>query len=55
MAYFINEQCTACGACLDVCPSEAIVEGKGRFEITDTCEECGSCVEVCFLEAIEEV
>ena len=55
MAYRINEKCTACGACLDVCPSDAIVEEEGKYEITDACEECGSCVEVCFLEAIEEV
>ena len=55
MAYRINETCTACGACIDVCPSDAIVEEEGKYEITDDCEECGSCLEVCFLDAIEEV
>ena len=55
MAYRINEKCTACGACLEVCPSGAIVEKDGKCEVTDKCEECGSCVEVCFLEAIEEI
>lgn len=55
MPYRINEKCTSCGACIDVCPSDAILEEKGKYEITDKCEECGSCLEVCFLEAIEEV
>ena len=27
MAYKINEDCTACGACLDECPEQAISEG----------------------------
>lgn len=55
MAYRINEKCTECGACQEACPSNAIEEKGGKFEITDKCEECGSCVEVCFLEAIEEI
>lgn len=55
MAYRINEKCTCCGACIEVCPSDAISEGDGRYIINgDECEECGSCVEVCFLEAVEE-
>ena len=28
MAYLINETCTACGACIDVCPTGALVERK---------------------------
>ena len=55
MAYHINENCTCCGACVEVCPSDAISQGDGTYTIdVETCEECGSCVEVCFLEAIEE-
>jgi len=27
MAYIINDDCTACGTCIDECPVEAISEG----------------------------
>jgi len=54
MAYHITEKCTACGACAETCPSQAIVEELGRYIITDKCELCGTCIEICFLEAIEE-
>lgn len=52
MAYKINDNCIACGACADGCPVEAISEGDGKFEINaDTCIDCGACAEVCPVEA----
>ncbi len=56
MAFRINsEECTACGLCLDVCPSEAIKEGEDFYVIdSDACDDCGSCVDECPSEAIIE-
>ncbi len=49
----INNNCAACGACLDVCPSGAIKEGP-IFKIDpDACIECGACESACANAAIE--
>ncbi len=53
MAYKITDECTACGACKEECPVEAIKEGD-IYVITDECTECGTCVEVCPTGAILE-
>jgi NAD-dependent dihydropyrimidine dehydrogenase PreA subunit len=54
MAYFIKpEDCTACGACKDECPVEAINEGADFYTIdADKCTDCGACADVCPVEAI---
>ena len=54
MAYKIDpEECTACGACFDECPVEAISEGDDFYKIDpDTCTDCGACADVCPVEAI---
>jgi NAD-dependent dihydropyrimidine dehydrogenase PreA subunit len=54
MAYKITDECTACGSCLDSCPSDAIVEGD-VYCINDDCAECGLCVDECPTGAIIEV
>ena len=55
MAYVITDECTACGTCIDSCPSEAIAEGDPIYKIDqDACVECGQCVEACPAEAIKE-
>jgi len=55
MAYRITDACTACGACVDSCPSEAIKEGKEKYRIDpDLCIDCGNCVDACPVEAIVE-
>jgi ferredoxin len=47
-----QETCTACGACAEVCPAEAIaVEDTAKVD-AELCTECGACVEECPLEAI---
>lgn len=54
MAYRITEECMACGACMDACPSEAIVEGDIYSINSDQCAECGACMEECPSGAIIE-
>ena len=52
MAYKINDDCIACGACAAECPVEAITEGDGKFVIdADTCIDCGSCAGACPVDA----
>ncbi len=53
MAYFIEpDLCTACGACLDECPVDAISEGDYYVIDPDLCTDCAACAEVCPVEAI---
>ena len=48
MAYKISEDCISCGACAEGCPTGAIAEGDGKFEINaDACVDCGACAETC--------
>ena len=54
MAYKINDDCTACGVCVEECPVEAITEGDIYKIDADTCTDCGVCVDVCPVEAIVE-
>ncbi|MGI6605521.1 MAG: 4Fe-4S binding protein [Peptococcia bacterium] len=55
MAYVINEECIACGACEAECPAEAISEGDGKFVVDPAkCTECGSCADVCPVGAPEK-
>lgn len=53
MCHEISHECTACGACVDECPVDAISEGDPIFVINqDECTNCGSCVDVCPSDAI---
>ena len=55
MPYTITDACTSCGSCAEACPSEAIKEGEGKYEIDpDACIDCGACVDTCPTEAIKE-
>lgn len=47
MAYKINDECIACGACMPECPTDAISEGDIYVIDPDKCIDCGSCSEVC--------
>jgi ferredoxin len=53
MAYVISSECTTCGACMAVCPTEAISEGEEQYTIDpDVCVDCGLCEPECPVEAI---
>ena len=56
MAFRIDpEECTACGLCEDVCPTDAIKEGDDFYTIDpELCDDCGSCVDECPSDAISE-
>jgi ferredoxin len=49
-----KETCTGCGACVDVCPVEAISMSDDSKAVVDagTCTDCGACVDECPVEAI---
>ena len=55
-----KEECSACGACLAVCPANAIEmkENSEGFRYPtireDTCMHCGKCIQVCRLRQTEE-
>jgi len=53
---FWEDRCVHCGACLKVCPEQAIEESGDRI-ITDRerCSACGQCVTVCPAHAREIV
>ena len=53
MAHKISADCTMCGACVDVCPVEAISEGDPKYIIDpELCTDCGACIDECPVEAI---
>ncbi|MCI0476272.1 MAG: 4Fe-4S binding protein [Anaerolineales bacterium] len=51
---YVNEaRCTGCGACLQVCPSDAIRLVNNCAQIDAVlCNDCRTCVEVCPSDAI---
>ena len=56
MAFKINDDCVACGACAEVCPMEAITEGDGKYEIdADKCVSCGACADACPTGCLKKV
>jgi len=48
-----KDKCTACGACAEVCPVDAITIKETAVVDEETCIECGTCVSECPVEAIE--
>ncbi|HZK44460.1 MAG TPA: 4Fe-4S binding protein [Syntrophomonadaceae bacterium] len=56
MYKIIQELCTACGLCADVCPVEAISPIGPSYVIDqDICTVCGICEDDCPVEAIQFV
>ena len=48
-----KENCTGCGACVEVCPVEAITLKDGIASVNeDECTECGTCEAECPSDAI---
>jgi len=59
MALMINDECIACDACREECPTEAIEEGDPIYFIdSDRCTECievydePACISVCPVDCI---
>lgn len=52
-----DENCTACGKCVDECPSDVLaLEKDGPFVVlAENCIACGHCVAVCPNKAIDNV
>ncbi|MEM3184832.1 MAG: 4Fe-4S binding protein [Candidatus Hadarchaeales archaeon] len=44
--------CMRCGACVSVCPLDAIEATDGQVMASDRCNDCGLCVKVCPVGAI---
>ena len=53
MAVIVNEdECIACAACADACPTEALsVDDVAKVD-EETCIDCGACVGTCPIEAL---
>lgn len=51
-----QDECVACGACVKVCPRQAISIYKGIFAAVDfaACVGCGLCVNTCPASVIEK-
>ncbi|MFZ5642406.1 MAG: DUF362 domain-containing protein [Bacillota bacterium] len=54
MGYRINEECLACGTCVESCPNDAIIEGETFNIDPEKCENCGICIDSCPTGAIIE-
>lgn len=49
----VNENCIACGACVNGCPVDCIeLEAPSPITIGDECVYCGKCVDTCSFDAI---
>jgi len=54
VAYVITDDCTMCGTCESVCPSEAIKPGDPKYVIDpEACVDCGQCEAECPVGAIK--
>lgn len=49
MSYKITEKCNGCGACVRVCPADAISGEKKSLHLINEnlCIECGACGKIC--------
>jgi NAD-dependent dihydropyrimidine dehydrogenase PreA subunit len=47
------EDCTACGACAEICPVDAIKINDVAVIDPEECTDCGACVDECPVECIK--
>ena len=56
MLYIDKDKCTGCGACVDVCPPQAIsIQNDVAVISQRLCRQCGSCATVCPTGAVHTV
>ena len=50
-----KDTCIGCGACVDVCPVQAMSMEDGKAKCDEgTCIDCGACIGTCPVQAISE-
>mgnify|MGYP006312630603 CR=1 FL=1 len=48
-----NEACDLCGACVSVCPTDAIEMTHTELHVIEpACVECDKCINICPVEAL---
>jgi len=50
--YIVNDNCSGCGICKEVCPVENIEMVKNKPQFNHNCENCIACIQFCPLKAI---
>ncbi len=48
-----KDKCLRCGACVSVCPFDAIEATDGFVRPNDRCTNCGICISVCPIGAVK--
>ena len=51
--FTVDDRCTSCGRCVEVCPVENIRLDAGRPAWLHHCEQCMACIQNCPTEAIQ--
>lgn len=51
--FFVQDQCTSCGLCEEVCPTNCIKLEKGKPVWTTGCIACSACINYCPVNAIQ--
>ncbi|MBN1112831.1 MAG: 4Fe-4S binding protein [Bacteroidales bacterium] len=54
IGYSINNNCTQCGVCVDICPLQSIITGNKYTINSSSCLECGLCFEHCPNNAVDK-
>ena len=50
-----RRMCMWCGACVGICPKNAITLHETRIEFYDECDLCGTCLKACPVGAVSMV
>ncbi len=52
-SFYAKNICTACGTCIDICPTKTIFWKDNKLKWNNTCIQCTACINRCPVEAIE--
>lgn len=53
LQYKVSDKCTACGACIKICPVGNILMTNGKVTFGDKCNQCMGCIQWCQNHAID--